>query len=51
MLWTISMISLCLWLVGVITPSTLDGYIHILLALSVTTFMIRIFSRRQHVID
>ena len=35
MAWTISVICLSLWLVGVSTPSTLHGYIHMLLALAV----------------
>ena len=37
MLWTISVILLSLWLLGISTPSTLHGYIHVLLGLAVLT--------------
>lgn len=47
MLWTISIVFLCLWLLGVMTPSTLNGYIHIFLFLGLTTLLIRLLVRRN----
>lgn len=47
MLWTISIFFLCFWLLGVMTPSTLNGYIHIFLLLGVTTLLIRLFTKRS----
>jgi Family of unknown function (DUF5670) len=46
MLWTISVVLLVLWLLGVATPSTLDGFIHILLALAVVTALVSLQRRR-----
>jgi len=51
MLWTISIIFLSLWLLGVTTPSTLHGYIHILLALAVVTTLIPLVKWRKHPVD
>ena len=41
MVWTISVIFLSLWLLGISTPSTLHGYIHILLGLAVAAVWMR----------
>ncbi len=41
------MISFVLWLLGVATPYTFDGFIHILLVLTVVTVLIRLFRRRR----
>jgi hypothetical protein len=51
MLWTVSVILLTLWLLGVSTPSTLHGYIHILLALAVATSLLPLLRRRKKVLD
>ena len=47
MFWTFSVIFLSLWLVGVSTPSTLHGYIHILLALAIATMVVPLIWRRK----
>lgn len=47
MLWTISIVFFCLWLLGILMPSTLDGYIHILLFLAAGTLLFRFFGRRS----
>ena len=47
MLWTISVFFLCFWLLGVMTPSTLNGHIHIFLFLGLATLLIRLVSRRN----
>ncbi len=47
MLWTISILFFCLWLLGILTPSTLNGYIHILLFLSAAPLLIRFFKNHN----
>jgi hypothetical protein len=47
MLWTIFVILLVLWLLGVVTSYTLGGFIHILLILAVITLLIRLFQGRR----
>lgn len=51
MLWTISVIFLSLWLVGISTPSTLHGYIHILLALAVGISIFPLIRSRKQPVD
>jgi hypothetical protein len=51
MLWTISVILLSLWLLGISTPSTLHGYIHILLALAVATSILPFIRRKKQHVD
>jgi Family of unknown function (DUF5670) len=47
MLWTIFVVLLVLWLLGVATAYTLGGFIHILLALAVVTVLIRVIQGRR----
>ena len=42
MLWTIFVILLVLWLLGMVTSYTLGGFIHILLVIAVVVILIRI---------
>jgi hypothetical protein len=42
MLWTIFVVLLVLWLLGVVTATTLYGYIHILLIIAVVVLLIRL---------
>lgn len=51
MLWTISVIFLSLWLLGVSTPSTLHGYIHILLAAAVGISLFPLLRRKKQPVD
>jgi hypothetical protein len=51
MFWTISVIFLSLWLLGVSTPSTLHGYIHIFLGLAVATTLLPLLRRKKHPVD
>jgi hypothetical protein len=46
MLWTIFMILLLGWLVGVVSSYTLGGFIHILLLLAVVVMLIRLIQGR-----
>lgn len=51
MFWTISVIFLSLWLVGISTPSTLHGYIHVLLGLAVATTVFPLIRRKKQPVD
>ena len=42
MLWTIFVVLLVLWLLGMVTAVTLYGYIHILLIIAVAVLLIRL---------
>ena len=42
MLWTIAIILIILWLLGVVTSYTLGGFIHILLVIAVIIVLVRI---------
>jgi len=41
-LWTIAILLLIMWLLGMITSYTLGGFIHILLLLAIIAVLIRI---------
>ena len=42
MLWTIAVILIVLWLLGIVTSYTLGGFIHILLVIAIIVVLIRI---------
>jgi len=46
-LWTIFVILLVLWLLGVVTSYTLGGFIHILLVLALVVAVISIIQGRR----
>jgi hypothetical protein len=47
MLWTIFVILLVLWLLGVVSANTFGGFIHVLLALAVAVALLRAFQDRS----
>ncbi len=47
MLWTIFVILLVLWLLGLVSSYTLGGYIHILLVIAIVVLLIRIIQGRR----
>jgi hypothetical protein len=49
MLWTIFVILLLLWLLGVVSSYTLGGFIHLLLVLALVVMLIRIIQGRSPV--
>jgi hypothetical protein len=49
MLWTIFIILLVLWLLGLISSYTLGGYIHILLVLALVVLVIQLITGRRPV--
>lgn len=42
MIWTIFVILLVLWLLGVVSAVTLGGFIHVLLILAIAVLLIRV---------
>ncbi len=49
MLWTIFVILLVLWLLGVVTSYTLGGFIHILLVIALVVLVIQLVTGRRTV--
>jgi hypothetical protein len=49
MLWTIFVILLVLWLLGVVSSYTLGGFIHILLVLALVVLVIQLITGRRAV--
>jgi len=47
MLWTIFVILMVMWLLGMATSYTLGGFIHILLILAIASVLIRIIQGRS----
>ena len=47
MLWTIFVILLVLWLLGLVTSYTLGGFIHILLVVAIAVALIELISGRR----
>jgi asparagine N-glycosylation enzyme membrane subunit Stt3 len=47
MLWTIFVILLVLWLLGMVTSYTIGGFIHILLVIAVVVILIRVIQGRR----
>lgn len=47
MLWTIAVVLAVLWFLGLITSYTMNGFIHILLALAVAAVLIRVIQGRK----
>jgi hypothetical protein len=47
MLWTLLMILLVLWALGMLTSYTMGGLIHVLLVVAVVVLLINFISRRR----
>lgn len=47
MLWTIFIILLILWLVGLVSSHTFGGYIHVLLVVAVIVLIIRLVTGKR----
>jgi hypothetical protein len=47
MLWTLFVILLVLWLLGIVTSYTLGGFIHILLVLAVVALIFQLITGRR----
>lgn len=50
MLWTIFIVLLLLWLLGMVSSHTLGGFIHILLLVALGAVLIRVIQGRKPVV-
>jgi hypothetical protein len=50
MLWTIFVILLILWLVGIVSSYTMGGFIHLLLVVALVVLLINLISGRRPVV-
>jgi len=47
MLWTIFLVLVVLWLLGMVSSYTLGGFIHLLLILAIVVVLIRVIQGRR----
>lgn len=49
MLWTIAVVLIILWALGLVTANTMGGFIHLLLIAAVVTVLIRVIQGNRPV--
>ena len=49
MLYTIAVVLLILWLLGLVTSATMGGFIHILVVIAVVMILVNLISGRKRV--
>jgi hypothetical protein len=47
MLWTIAVVLLVLWLLGMVSSYTMGGFIHILVVIAIVVVLVRIIQGRK----
>jgi hypothetical protein len=47
MLWTIAVVMLVLWGVGIVSSHTMGGFIHVLLVIAVVVILVRVIQGRR----
>lgn len=47
MLYTIAVVLIILWLLGLVTSYTIGGFIHVLLVIAIVIFLLRVISGRS----
>ena len=47
MVWTIAVIMLVLWLLGMVSSNTMGGFIHVLLVIAVVVVLVNVISGRR----
>lgn len=47
MLWTIAVILIVLWLLGLVSSYTMGGFIHILLVVAIVVVLVRVIQGRR----
>jgi len=50
MLWTIAVLLVILWALGIVSSYTLGGFVHLLLVLAIIVVLIRIIQGRRLVV-
>lgn len=49
MLWTIAVVLLILWLLGMVTANTMGGFVHVLLVIAIIAVLVRVIQGRRPV--
>ena len=49
MLYTIAVVLIVLWLLGLVTSTTMGGFIHVLLVIAIVVVLLRVISGRNPV--
>jgi hypothetical protein len=47
MLWTIAVVLIILWLLGLVSSYTMGGFIHILLVIAIVVILVRVIQGRR----
>ena len=47
MLWTVAVVLVILWMVGLVSSYTMGGFIHILLVIAIVVILIRVIGGRE----
>jgi hypothetical protein len=47
MLYTIAVVLIILWLLGLVTSTTMGGFVHVLLVIAVVVVLLRVISGRN----
>jgi uncharacterized protein DUF5670 len=47
MLWTIAVVLIVLWLLGLVSSYTMGGFIHVLLVVAVVVVLVRVIQGRR----
>lgn len=47
MLWTVSVVLIALWLLGIVSSTTMGGFIHILLVLAIISLLVGVIQGRR----
>ena len=47
MLWTIAVVLIILWLLGLVSSYTMGGFIHILLVIAIVVVLVRVLQGRK----
>lgn len=47
MLWTIAVVLIILWLLGLVTSYTMGGFIHVLLVIAIVIVLLRVIQGRR----
>lgn len=45
-MWTIAVVLIALWLLGIVSGTTINGFIHILLVLAIVAVLVRLIQGR-----
>ena len=49
MLYTLAVVLIVLWLMGLVTSSTMGGFIHILLVIAIVMILVNVISGRKRI--